>query len=152
MVQYPSGGYDKKALREHVVEMLQGKIKTLSYYLNFTLDATREIKKTSKYDSIREEMQEEIYHLDKQMASLKLMQQNMRRVLSEPTEVVKVGSLVITQNSRFYISISLGEFFFDSLRYYAISPESPMARLMLGKKPGESLVLGKIRQEIREVY
>ncbi|MBF5027173.1 GreA/GreB family elongation factor [Planobacterium oryzisoli] len=152
MVQYPSGGYDKKALREYVVEMLQGKIKTLSYYLNFTLDATREIKKTSKYDSIREEMQEEIYHLDKQMASLKLMQQNMRRVLSEPTEVVKVGSLVITQNSRFYISISLGEFFFDSLRYYAISPESPMARLMLGKKPGESLVLGKIRQEIREVY
>lgn len=152
MVQYPSGGYDKQALREYVVEMLQGKIKTLSYYLNFTLDATREIKKTSKYDSIREEMQEEIYHLDKQMASLKLMQQNMRRVLSEPTEVVKVGSLVITQNSRFYISISLGEFFFDSLRYYAISPESPMARLMLGKKPGQSLVLGKIRQDIREVY
>ena len=99
-----------------------------------------------------EEMQEEIYHLDKQMASLKLMQQNMRRVLSEPTEVVKVGSLVITQNSRFYISISLGEFFFDSLRYYAISPESPMARLMLGKKPGEILIHGKIRQEIREVY
>jgi hypothetical protein len=46
---------------------ISGKIKTLEFYLNFTLEATREVKKTSKYDSIREEMQEEIYHLDKQM-------------------------------------------------------------------------------------
>ena len=71
--------YDKTALRNFVKDMISGKIKTLEFYLNFTLEATREVKKTSKYDSIREEMQEEIYHLDKQMFALKTMQKKMNR-------------------------------------------------------------------------
>ena len=51
--------YDKTALRNFVKDTISGKIKTLEFYLNFTLEATREVKKTSKYDSIREEMQED---------------------------------------------------------------------------------------------
>ena len=73
--------YDKTALRNFVKDTISGKIKTLEFYLNFTLEATREVKKTSKYDSIREEMQEEIYHLDKQMFALKTMQKKMNQVL-----------------------------------------------------------------------
>ena len=45
--------YNKENIRTFVNEQISGKIKTLEFYLNFTLDATREIKKTSKYDSIR---------------------------------------------------------------------------------------------------
>ena len=63
--------YDKTALRNFVKDTISGKIKTLEFYLNFTLEATREVKKTSKYDSIREEMQEEIYHLDNKCLRLK---------------------------------------------------------------------------------
>ena len=46
--------YDKTELRNFVKDTISGKIKTLEFYLNFTLEATREVKKTSKYDSIRE--------------------------------------------------------------------------------------------------
>ena len=42
--------YDKTALRNFVKDTISGKIKTLEFYLNFTLEATREVKKTSKYD------------------------------------------------------------------------------------------------------
>ena len=49
--------YDKTELRNFVKDTISGKIKTLEFYLNFTLEATREVKKTSKYDSIRVEMQ-----------------------------------------------------------------------------------------------
>ena len=104
--------YNKNELRIFVRDMISGKVKTLEFYLNFTLEASREIKKTSKYDSIREEMQEEIYHLDKQMANLKNMQQQMKKVLNSASEHAKLGSLVITNKARFYISVSLGEFFF----------------------------------------
>ncbi len=143
--------YNKNELREFVNNTISGKVKTLDFYLNFSLEASRDIKKTSKYDSIREEIQEEIYHLDRQMVSLKTMQTQMRKVLNSVSDTVKLGSLVITNKARFYISVSLGEFFFQGDRFYAISAESPMAKIMLGKKVGDDFVLNNIHQEIVEI-
>ncbi|MFC0345859.1 GreA/GreB family elongation factor [Epilithonimonas hispanica] len=144
--------YNKSELRDFVNDSISGKVKTLEFYLNFSLEASRDIKKTSKYDSIREEIQEEIYHLDRQMVSLKSMQTQMRKVLNSVSKTIKLGSLVITNKARFYISVSLGEFFFQGDRFYAISPESPMAQIMLGKKVGDDFVLNKIHQEIVEIF
>lgn len=143
--------YNKENIRTFVKDQISGKIKTLEFYLNFTLEASREVKKTSKYDSIREEMQEEIYHLDKQMFALKNMQREMRKVRNSTSGNVQLGSLVITNKARFYISVSLGEFFFENTRFYAISTESPMYKIMAGKSVGDAFVLNRIHQEIIEV-
>ncbi|MDF0718735.1 hypothetical protein P0M11_01855 [Kaistella sp. PBT33-4] len=144
--------YNKNDLRTYVQEMLSGKVKTLEFYLNFTLEASRDIKKTSKYDSIREEIQSEIYHLDRQMAALKNMQREMQRVPDKKTDSAVVGSLVITNKARFYISVSLGEFFFEGDRFYAISEISPMAQIMKGKRAGDEFTLNKIHQRIEEIF
>ena len=144
--------YEKSAIRRFVYDAIIGKIKTLDFYLNFTLEATREVKKTSKYDSIREEMQEEIYHLDKQMVTLKTMQKQMQRVLDKPSNTVRLGALVITNKARFYISVGLGEFFFEDDRFYAISEESPMAKIMYGKTIGDEFVLNNISQKIERIF
>lgn len=143
--------YNKNEVRDFVLETISGKVKKLEFHLNFTLEASREIKKTSKYDSMREEIQEEIYHLDQQMATLKNMQKEMRKVLNSTSENIKLGSLVITNKARFYISVSLGEFFFEGDRFYAISSESPMAKKIMGMKSGDEFTLNKIHQEIVEV-
>lgn len=143
--------YDKKAIRSYVNDQISGKIKTLEFYRNFTLEASRDIKKTPKYDSFREEIQEEIYHLDKQMHALKIMKQKMLRVLNGKLKTGQLGSLVITNKARFYISVSLGEFFFGGERFYAISEESPMAKIMQGKKVGDEFILNKIQQKIEQI-
>lgn len=143
--------YSKSDIRNFVNDSISGKIKTLEFYLNFTLDASRDLKKTAKYDSFREEMQEEIYHLDKQMAALKAMKKKMLRVINSPTEIAQLGSLVITNKARFYISVSLGEFFYEGDRFYAISEESPMAQIMKGMKVGDEFVLNNIHQKIEMI-
>ena len=141
----------KSDKRSHVIDIILGKIKKLEKFLDFTLEASREIKKTPKYDSIREEMQEEIYQMQKQLASLKDLQRNMTKVLNASTQRVAVGSLVFTNKARFYISVSLGEFFYEGDRFYAISEESPMAKILFGKKAGDSFVLNNIAQTIENV-
>ena len=141
----------KSDIRNHVIDIILGKIKKLEKFLDFTLEASREIKKTPKYDSIREEMQEEIYQMQKQLASLKDLQRNMTKVLNASTQRVAVGSLVFTNKARFYISVSLGEFFYEGDRFYAISEESPMAKILFGKKAGDSFVLNNIAQIIENV-
>ena len=146
-----SSTVSKSEVRNYVKEIIRGKIEKLEKFLDFTLEASREIKKTPKYDSIREEMQEEIYQMQKQLASLKDLQRNMTKVLNNSTQRVAIGSLVFTNKARFYISVSLGEFFYEGDRFYAISEVSPMAKILFGKKAGDSFVLNNIAQTIENV-
>lgn len=143
--------FEKNDIRNYVKTVITEKIEKLKNFIDFTLEASRDIKKTPKYDSMREEMQEEIYQMQKQLAALHDLKRNMAKVLNNATERVQLGSLVITNKARFYISVSLGEFFFEGDRFYAISPESPMAKKMMGMKSGDDFTLNKIHQEIVEV-
>lgn len=141
----------KSDVRNYVKESIAGKIEKLKNFLEFTTEASNEIKKTPKYDSIREEMQEEIYQMQKQMGALQDLRLKLNKVLNSPTERIQLGSVVLTNKARFYISVSLGEFFFEGDRFYAISEESPMAKIMFGKKVGDSFVLNNISQTIEDV-
>lgn len=141
----------KSEVRNYVKETILAKIEKLKNFLDFTLEASREIKKTPKYDSMREEMQEEIYQMQKQLAALHDLKQKLNKVLNAPSERVNIGSLVFTNKARFYISVSLGEFFFEGDRFYAISEESPMAKIMFGKKSGDTFLLNNISQTIESV-
>ncbi|UFH31284.1 hypothetical protein LNP04_15075 [Chryseobacterium sp. C-71] len=143
--------FEKNNIRNYVKTVISEKIEKLKNFIEFTLEASRDIKKTPKYDSMREEMQEEIYQMQRQLAALHDLRINMARVLPAFTEKVQLGSLVITNKARFYISVSLGEFFFEGDRFYAISAESPMAKKMMGMQSGSSFTLNNIHQEIIEV-
>lgn len=144
-------GYDKSDIRNFVKQILSEKIEKLENFLQFTIEASQDIKKTPKYDAIREEAQEEIYQLQKQLAGLITMRNYMSKILNKNFEKVQLGSLVITNKARFYISISLGEFFFEGDRFYAISEESPMAKKMQGMTVGTEFTLNKIHQKIIEI-
>lgn len=143
--------FEKNDIRNYVKNVIAEKIEKLKNFIEFTQEASRDIKKTPKYDSMREEMQEEIYQMQKQLGALNDLRRNMAKVLTNSTERIQLGSLVITNKARFYISVSLGEFFFEGDRFYAISPESPMAKKMMGMKSGDDFTLNKIHQEIVEV-
>lgn len=143
--------FEKNDIRTYVFEIIKDKIEKLKNFIEFTLEASKDIKKTPKYDSMREEMHEEIYQMQKQLASLNDLKKNMSKVLSANTDRVQLGSLVVTNKAKFYISVSLGEFFFEGNRFYAISPESPMAKKMMGMVAGEEFTLNKIHQIIEEV-
>ncbi|QOW11742.1 hypothetical protein Q73A0000_15925 [Kaistella flava (ex Peng et al. 2021)] len=142
----------KSEVRTYVKEIIAQKIQKLDNFLEFTLEASREVKKTSKYDSIREEMQEEIYQMQKQMASLKDLKRNLAKISEKTSERIQLGSIVFTNKARFFISVSLGEFFFEGDRFYAISEESPMAKIMFGKRVGDSFTLNNISQVIEQVW
>ncbi|MEJ5104557.1 hypothetical protein [Chryseobacterium sp. MYb328] len=143
--------FEKSDIRDFVKNTITEKIEKLKNFIEFTLEASRDIKKTPKYDSMREEMQEEIYQMQRQLGALNDLRLNMGKVLNSATERVQLGSLVITNKARFYISVSLGEFFFEGDRFYAISPESPMAKKIMGMKAGDEFTLNKIHQKIVEV-
>ena len=82
---------------------------------------------------------------------------NLKKVmpLLRPEKVLSkigLGSLVITSNGNFYISISAGKIEIDGASYFALSGATPVAKLMEGKIAGEAFSLNGKTVTIIEVY
>ena len=58
--------------------------------------------------------------------------------MTSPTSkgIAAPGSLVTTTNGVFFLAISIGPIQLDKNQYFVISPESPVGKLLIGKKPG----------------
>lgn len=67
------------------------------------------------------------------------------------SETVIMGSLVVSKTARFLMAVSAGKLTLDGTVYFAISPESPIGKLLLGKKKGDSVSFNGITHEILEV-
>jgi len=90
-------------------------------------------------DSFREEMQNkrEVFSRQFQIASSDL--QILRRVDTFKAEsAVQFGSVVITENQRLFVTVSLGKIQLDEQDYFAISMQTPLFKVLSGKKKGES--------------
>ncbi|MBW3546429.1 MAG: 3-oxoacyl-ACP synthase [Bacteroidetes bacterium] len=64
---------------------------------------------------------------------------------------VRLGSLVKTSGGNFYVSISLGKLTLDGTDYIAISPITPLGKVLLGLKEGSSTFLSNQKIQVLEV-
>lgn len=95
-----------------------------------------------KYETAREMMQQEIDMNTARLHQAKLQLSALERVdISKNYEQVQLGSLVYTSNGNFFVAISAGNFTINDTKYYAISIESPIGRLMAGKQQGDTFSL-----------
>jgi len=95
-----------------------------------------------KFEVGRETMQQEIELNLARMGEMYKLQQALESV--NPTHKytsVQAGALVMTTNGNYYLAIGAGKLQLDGKTYYAISPEAPIAAMMMGKKAGEDFSL-----------
>ncbi|WP_336245943.1 MULTISPECIES: 3-oxoacyl-ACP synthase [Mangrovimonas] len=50
------------------------------------------------------------------------------------SEKIGLGSVVYTSRHNYYIAVSLGELSADGIAFYAISPNTPMGKILIGKQ------------------
>lgn len=93
-----------------------------------------------KYETGREMLQQE-----QNKAALQLMELlKLKKVLDElnPARVstqVEPGCLLQTDKGNFYFAVSLGQLRLERESFMVISPVAPLARLLVGKQPGEKV-------------
>lgn len=71
--------------------------------------------------------------------------------IDKNSDKIKMGSLVFTDQGKYFISISAGEIRLGEEVYYAISSSSPIGNLLMGQTPGSSIQLLNRTQKILEV-
>lgn len=64
---------------------------------------------------------------------------------------VGVGSLVFTSSAHYFISVSLGALVAEHTTIYAISPETPIGQVLMGKRVGDQLSYNGNVFEIKKV-
>jgi transcription elongation GreA/GreB family factor len=88
-----------------------------------------------KYETGRAMAQLEIEKNSAQLAEAMKLKQALEQISPEQSSsAVQVGSLVTTDQGKFYIAISVGQVEMESVLYFVVSPTSPIARQMLGLK------------------
>lgn len=70
---------------------------------------------------------------------------------SHPSSQVRLGSLVTTDRSAFYLSISAGELQLDGRKYFAVSPQSPIGKILLGCKVNDVFTFNKVQHRVFSV-
>lgn len=106
-----------------------------------------------KYETGREMMQRE---MDKCSALVDQNKQSLQIIqymsIHRTYESVDKGALIITDKGIYYLLVGLGKISLDQKDYFAISTESPIGSLFLGKKIGEYILLRDQKITIQGIY
>lgn len=142
-------------LHRACVAYVEQRIDTLNRAMADAQAAANEESKSSvgdKYETGRAMMQLELEKHAVQLAEAVKLQKALKEIsLEENTSVVQPGSVVFTNHETFYISIGAGALIVDDVRYFAVSPSSPIGMKLMGGKPGDTFELNKRTFQITQV-
>lgn len=145
----------KSQLYQLCLTFIQNRIENIEYSLLQARQASNDDTKSSagdKYETTREMMQQEMDRNSKllyEAGQQKIALQQVENV--EEAKIVKNGSLVLTNEGNFYISISAGELNVDDKKYFAVSQASPIGKLFIGKRVKDELSFNGKRYLIEKV-
>jgi len=132
----------KAKLYQYCMDFILQRINTAEIALQQSQEASNDDTKSSagdKFETTREMVSQDIARTKNLLFD---GQQNLQLLISlesvPSSDAVRNGSLVYTSKGIFYISISAGQVKVDDQVVFAVSSASPIGKLMIGKKAGES--------------
>jgi transcription elongation GreA/GreB family factor len=131
----------KAQLFQLCLQFTEVRMETANTALRQAREASNDDTKSSagdKYETSREMAQQDIDR-NKRLLMDAEAQQQLLQSLKEvpPTDSIRNGSLVYTNQGNFYLSISAGQLHLDGTAFFAISAVSPIGKLLLGKKKND---------------
>lgn len=136
---------NKLVLHQKCLEIVENNISTIKLALHEAQEAANNETKSSagdKHETGRAMAQLETEKLSAQLNDALNQKQLIAKINSNlQSKQITIGSLVYTTNGIFYIVISLGKIDINNETIYAISPQSPIGKLLLTKKEKDSFSL-----------
>jgi len=144
----------KKILYTDCVEVVTDKIERAQSGMKAAQDAANNEGKSSmgdKYETGRAMM-----HLEKDKRAMQLVEvAKMKKALDMilPTKElssIELGGLIVTNSANYFLSVSLGLLTVEGTEYFAISPATPIGKLILGLTKGDTFTFNGKRIIIEE--
>ena len=103
---------------------------------------TSETKSTAgdKHETGRAMLQLEREKAGRQLAEVEKLKTALSKIdITKASELIGLGSVVLTSNANYFMAISAGQMTVNSQSFFAISPNTPIGLLLMGKKIGDGI-------------
>ena len=145
----------KKTLFDHCRAHLEKKMGVLEQQKkSLQKDLTSETKSSAgdKHETGRAMIQLEREKLGNQIREIELNYQRLNTVKDVKTStIISLGSLIFTDKANYYVAIAADSCEVNSKVFYCISSQSPIGKLLIGKKINESIMFNNIKSTILEI-
>ncbi|HTK17931.1 MAG TPA: hypothetical protein VL442_00375 [Mucilaginibacter sp.] len=145
----------KKDLYALCVNYVKERIETAKQAIDDAQQSASEETKSSagdKYETGREMMQQETDRNQAQLNEANKLLIALNQINVDTTSPsVAPGSLVITDNGKFYLSISAGALNLNGEGYFAVSPASPIGNKLMGRTTGDEFNLNGKNYKVKDV-
>ena len=145
----------KEDLYSQCLDLINGRFQTIQNTINeIQVSLTSETKSSAgdKHETGRAMLQLEREKAGNQLAEIQKIKEILFKIdISKTLKVIGLGSAVYTSQSNYFIAISAGELTIDGVRFYAISPSTPIGQLLIGKKAGEEVVFREQKFIINQI-
>ena len=145
----------KEELYNQCIEYVKGRMAAAQDAIDAAQQAAKDDTKSSagdKYETGREMMQQETDRNMAQLAEANKLKIALTHIsISANSTIAEAGSVIITNNGNFYLSISAGVLTLGEAKYFAVSPASPIGMMLRGKQAGQQVSLNGKNYTIQEV-
>lgn len=145
----------KSILYQRCLDWLDNKIAIATKAMKDAQDSANSEEKSSAGDKF--ETGRAMSQIERDMNARQLAECNKQKQIVLNTDIVKkqervfLGALVITELASYFICISAGNIVVENVSYFAVSVDTPIAKLILNKKVGENFVVNGKKVRIKEI-
>ncbi len=150
---------EKEKLKVTIHQALQQKVQKQISILQSAIQSLEESRNNEtkssvgdKYETGRAMMQQELFRKQEQLQQA--LELKMQLTSLDPTSIhttIQLGSLVKTTQGQYYISVGVGKIILGGNSYFAISTQSPLGKLLIGKQQREEVEFRGKKIGIEEV-
>lgn len=146
----------KEELYKQCITYVNNRLQTIEEIISSNQKALQSETKSSagdKHETGRAMLQLEMEKAGQQINGVVKMKETLSKInLKGSSEVAHLGCVIKTTKASFFLSISAGELIVNNENYFAISVSSPIGRILLGKKEGNTFVFNMTKQTIKEIF
>jgi len=145
----------KQKLYDACFQFIENRLITVQKTINEIQESlTSETKSSAgdKHETGRAMLQLEREKAGNQLAEIIKVKEAFSKIdVSKTNKTVGLGSVVYTSQNNYFIAISAGQITIDKDHFYAISPNTPIGKLLVGKNASDVFSFIDIKIQIKEV-
>ncbi len=145
----------KQKLYKHCQEFVTNKLQLIEKNIQSNKESLNSETKSSagdKHETGRAMLQLEMEKAGQQLKVVQQMQTQISRIdVNIKNTIGCLGSLITTNIHNYYLAVSVGKVTIDSEDYFVISSYSPIGKLLLGKKKGDSVSFNNLEINIENI-
>jgi transcription elongation GreA/GreB family factor len=145
----------KQKIHQHYLQYIQDKIDVFQDMITSLTEDAKNDAKGSAGD--KHETALSMMHIEQEKITQKLKEAIEQKGILDSidssiiTSKVRVGSLVFTNKLIVYISTALPKISIDDHNIFAISPQSPLGKQLIGNKINHSFEMNAIKYQIEKI-